>query len=42
LNLLEEIISYLRGNPVGNYRVKLNQNQIDIIKNSGVGADLNK
>jgi outer membrane receptor protein involved in Fe transport len=29
------------GNPVGNYRVKLNQNQIDIIKNSGVGADLN-
>jgi outer membrane receptor protein involved in Fe transport len=29
------------GNPVGNYRVKLNQNQIDIIKNSGVGGDLN-
>ncbi|WP_339919869.1 TonB-dependent receptor [uncultured Flavobacterium sp.] len=29
------------GNPVGNYRVKLNQNQIDVIKNSGVGGDLN-
>jgi outer membrane receptor protein involved in Fe transport len=29
------------GNPVGNYRVKLNQNQIDSIKNSGVGGDLN-
>lgn len=29
------------GNPVGNYRVKLNQNQIDIIRNSGVGGDLN-
>jgi hypothetical protein len=29
------------GNPVGNYRVKLNQNQIDGIKNSGVGGDLN-
>jgi hypothetical protein len=28
------------GNPVGNYRVKLNQNQIDGIKNSGVGGDL--
>jgi hypothetical protein len=27
--------------PVGNYRVKLNQNQIDGIKNSGVGGDLN-
>ena len=29
------------GNPVGNYRVKLNQNQIDLIKNSGVGGALN-
>lgn len=29
------------GNPVGNYRVKLNQNQIDVIKNSGVGGALN-
>lgn len=29
------------GNPVGNYRIKLNQNQIDIIKNSGVAGDLN-
>lgn len=29
------------GNPVGNYRVKLNQNQINVIKNSGVGGDLN-
>lgn len=28
------------GNPVGNYRVKLNQNQIDIIKNSGVAGAL--
>ncbi|SHG13719.1 TonB-dependent Receptor Plug Domain [Flavobacterium segetis] len=29
------------GNPVGNYRIKLNQNQIDIVKNSGVAGDLN-
>ncbi|MGO4817672.1 TonB-dependent receptor domain-containing protein [Flavobacterium sp. W22_SRS_FP1] len=29
------------GNPVGNYRVKLNQNQIDVIKNRGVGGALN-
>jgi outer membrane receptor protein involved in Fe transport len=29
------------GNPVGNYRVKLNQNQIDLIKNSGIGGALN-
>jgi hypothetical protein len=29
------------GNPVGNYRVKLNQNQIDIIKIVEWGADLN-
>ncbi len=29
------------GNPVGNYRVKLNQSQIDGIKNSGVGGALN-
>ena len=29
------------GNPVGNYRVKLNQSQIDAIKNSGVGGALN-
>jgi outer membrane receptor protein involved in Fe transport len=29
------------GNPVGNYRVKLNQNQIDVIRNSGVGGALN-
>ncbi|MBE0391525.1 TonB-dependent receptor [Flavobacterium sp. PL002] len=29
------------GNPVGNYRVKLDQNQIDAIKNSGVGGGLN-
>ena len=28
------------GNPVGNYRVKLSQNQIDIIKNSGVAGAL--
>ena len=29
------------GNPVGNYRVKLNQSQIDVIRNSGVGGSLN-
>ncbi|MEZ7498152.1 TonB-dependent receptor [Flavobacterium sp. Arc3] len=29
------------GNPVGNYRVKLNQSQIDIIKNSEVGDAIN-
>lgn len=29
------------GNPVGNYRVKLNQSQIDALKNSGVGGALN-
>lgn len=29
------------GNPVGNYRVKLTQTQIDGIKNSGVGGALN-
>ncbi|MBG6062258.1 outer membrane receptor protein involved in Fe transport [Flavobacterium sp. CG_9.1] len=29
------------GNPVGNYRVKLNQSQIDAIRNSGVGGGLN-
>ncbi|AWG22116.1 TonB-dependent receptor [Flavobacterium faecale] len=29
------------GNPVGNYRVKLTQTQIDQIKNSGVGGALN-
>lgn len=29
------------GNPVGNYRVKLNQNQIDGIRTSGVGGALN-
>ena len=29
------------GNPVGNYRVKLNQSQIDAIRNSGVGGSLN-
>jgi hypothetical protein len=42
-------VNFIRGNhqlfgggkPVGNYRVKLNQNQIDGIKNSGVGGDLN-
>jgi hypothetical protein len=39
--LLEAITNYLEVEPVGNYRVKLNQNQIDGIKNSGVGGDLN-
>jgi len=29
------------GNPVGNYRVKLNQSQIDLIRNSGVAGALN-
>jgi hypothetical protein len=29
------------GNPVGNYRVKLNKTKLMLLKNSGVGGDLN-
>jgi hypothetical protein len=41
VNFIRGNTNYWRWKPVGNYRVKLNQNQIDGIKNSGVGGDLN-